>query len=119
MALATTPPAWVGRLLHELDDTDRRATAVASALTREQLNWKPDPAAWSVGQCLDHLCVANDVYIPAMEQALDGRPAGTAAAITPGWFGRWFIDNYIEPSDRTKRGRAPAKIVPASEVSPG
>jgi hypothetical protein len=105
--------------MHEFDGTDQRTRAVAAALTREQLNWKPSPAEWSVGQCLDHLCVANDVYIAAMEQALEGRPPGTAAEITPGWFGRWFIDNYIEPSAQTKRGRAPAKIVPASEVAPG
>src|SRR5580765_2748593 len=119
MAVAATPPIWLGRLMREFDDTDQRAIAVAAALTAGQLNWKPSPADWSVGQCLDHLCVANDVYIAAMERALEGRPPGTAAEITPGWFGRWFIDNFIEPSGKTRRGRAPAKIVPASEVAPG
>jgi hypothetical protein len=112
-------PAWVPRLLREFDAADERARAVASALTPEQLNWKPAGTEWSVGQCLDHLCVANDVYIAAMEAALDGRPHGTAAEITPGWFGRWFIDNYIEPSARTRRGRAPKKIAPAPAVAPG
>jgi hypothetical protein len=28
----------------------------------------------NIGQCLDHLCVANDVYLAAMEKALSGRP---------------------------------------------
>ncbi len=113
------PPVWVGRLLREFDATDQRARAVASALTPQQLNWKPADTEWSVGQCLDHLCVSNDVYIAAMEAALEGRPHGTAAEITPGWFGRWFIDNYIEPSEQTRRARAPKKIAPASDVPPG
>lgn len=111
-------PGWSGRLIAELDAADLRARAMAAALTPEQLNWKPSPGEWSVGQCLDHLCAANDVYIPAMASALEGRSDGVAAEITPGFFGRWFIRNYIEPSSQTKRGRAPGKIVPASHVVP-
>lgn len=36
----------------------------------------------------------------------------------PGWFGRWFLRNYIEPSPESKRARAPGKIAPASQVDP-
>lgn len=111
-------PDWPDRLVAALDAADLRAKAVSAGLTPEQLNWKPSPGEWSVGQCLDHLCVANDVYIPAMTTALEGQPAGTAAEITPGFFGRWFIRNYIEPSDKSKRSPAPKKIAPASQVLP-
>src|SRR5436189_4793567 len=107
-------PNWCGRLIAELDAADLRARAVASTLTAQQLNWKPSAGEWSVGQCLDHLCVANDVYIAAMTSALSGPQPGVAAEITPGFFGRWFIRNYIEPSAVTRKSPAPKKIAPAS-----
>jgi hypothetical protein len=107
-------PAWSVRLLSQLDAADVRATAVAGTLTTEQLNWRPNPAAWSVGQCLEHLCVANEVYCRAMSPALAGRPHAPVQEITPGWFGRWFIRNYIEPSPTTRRAPAPKKIRPTA-----
>ena len=36
--------------------------------------------------------------------------------ITPGWFGRWFIRNYIEPSPHTRRVSAPKKITPGTQI---
>jgi hypothetical protein len=109
-------PPWGTRLLHELDATDERARVLAASLTVEQLNWKPSENEWSIGQCLDHLCAANDVYLPPIASALTGQARATAREITPGWFGRWFIRSYIDPSPKTKRAKAPKKIVPASRV---
>ena len=37
--------------------------------------------------------------------------------ITPGWFGRWFIRNYIEPTV-IRPARAPKMIAPAADVDP-
>jgi DinB superfamily len=112
-----TVPSWSLRLRAELDAADIRARAVARDLTVEQLNWRPSPREWSVGQCLDHLAVANEVYLPAITRALSDQPPEMVAEITPGWLGRWFINNYIEPSPNTRRARAPRKIKPAAEVS--
>jgi hypothetical protein len=106
------------RLIDELDTTDRRASDLARGLSPEQLNWKPTDDVWSVGQCLQHLYVANEVYLPAIAHALDDRPPSPVQDITPGWFGRWFIRTYIEPSSRSKRARAPRKISPAGQIDP-
>lgn len=104
------------RLIAELDAADRRATALAKPLTRQQLNWKPDLGVWSVGQCLEHLCIANEEYVGAMSNSLlPGQPA-VVQEIKPGWFGRLFIRRYIEPSSKTKRGRAPRKTRPGAEI---
>jgi hypothetical protein len=111
-------PAWPARVLDGLTDADRRASALARGLSAEQLNWRPSPHQWSVGQCLDHLLVANEVYLPPISKALDGRPSSPVEEITPGWLGRLFIRTYIEPSTQRLRGRAPRKIVPATEVAP-
>jgi DinB superfamily len=111
-------PPWCLRLISELNAADDRATALAKALTPQQLNWKPRPREWSVGQCLEHLCVANEMYCRAISNSLVGHHVTMVQDITPGWFGQWFIRNYIEPSSRTKRRRAPKKIRPGAQVEP-
>ena len=42
-------------------------------LSAVQLNWKPAPESWSVGQCLDHLIKSNEEFYPE----LDALAAGT------------------------------------------
>jgi hypothetical protein len=111
-------PAWSIRLIDELDATDRWANALVGGLSPAQLNWRPAEDLWSVGQCLQHLHVANEVYLPAIATALDDRRPSPVQDITPGWFGRWFIRTYIEPSSTGKRARAPRKIAPAQHIDP-
>jgi hypothetical protein len=114
-------PTWCDRLIAELNVSDERAKALAATLTRHQLNWKPHPGEWSVGQCLDHLSVSNEVYLPAISEALVGRSQAPVPEISVGWFGRWFIRNYIAPpppgavKPRT-RAPAPGKIRPSPDV---
>jgi hypothetical protein len=118
MLADTGSPPWCVRLISELNAADQRATVLAKSLTAQQLNWKPNPDEWSIGQCLEHLCVGNEVYLPPMWRSLAGRPLAVVPEITPGWFGRWFIRNYIEPSSHTRRARAPKKIAPGAHVEP-
>jgi hypothetical protein len=104
------------QLIDELDTSDRRATDLARGLSSEQLNWKPAADVWSLGQCLHHLYVTNEVYVPAIAQSLDDRAPSPVQEIAPGWLGGWFIRTYIEPSPRSKKARAPRKIAPAQQV---
>jgi hypothetical protein len=100
----------------ELSANDESARALMAGLTDEQLNWQPAPGSWSVGQCLEHLCITNEAYLPAIGAALRGTPDAPAEDITPGWFGRWFLRKFVEPSNESKRVGAPAKIRPGTRV---
>jgi hypothetical protein len=102
----------------ELDAADARAIAVGGTLTTDELNRVPAHGGWSVGQCLEHLSIANEVYVQAMAGPLNGRPVAVVEDITPGWFGRWFIRSYIAPSPQTRRAPAPKKIAPTAHVEP-
>jgi hypothetical protein len=114
---AAPSPPWCRRLTSELDAADSRAVALAKGLSIAQLNWKPRSDVWSVGQCLEHLCISNEVYVQAISPALGVAPTGPVNEITPGWFGRWFIRRYIEPTTQRARARAPGKITPvASQI---
>jgi hypothetical protein len=120
MAARLDPPltAWAMRLISELDAADQCAKEVAKGLTSLQLNWNPSPGAWSVGQCLEHLRITNEMYLPAITASLSHRPLLKVQDITPGWFGRWFIRSFIEPSSKTRKARAPKKIAPGAHVDP-
>ena len=103
---------WNDRITAELRAADDRARDVVRDLTPQQLNWQPSPGAWSVGQCLEHLCVSNDIYLGPIAESLDGQQPNAVDEITLGWFSRKFIRDYIAPSD--KKAKAPAKIAPGS-----
>lgn len=109
-------PRWCARLVGELEAADAQAVAIARPLDARQLNWSPRPGAWSVGQCLEHLYVTNEVYLGAISNALARRQPRVVEEITPGWFGRWFIRTYMEPSAGPTRVRAPKKIAPAARI---
>ena len=108
--------AWSRQLIAELQAADQRAIALARGLSVEQLNWKPRPESWSVGQCLEHLCLSGEVYLAPIARALNNQRRSPVEKITPGWFGAWFIRNYIAPSPVTRKAPAPAKIRPVLSV---
>lgn len=57
-------------LIQQLDDIQDQVNRNFSSLSGEQLNWKPGPDNWSIGQCLDHLIVSNKTYFPSFEKFL-------------------------------------------------
>ena len=115
-AISSAQPLWPDRILAAFDALDSKATDLVSRLNSEQLNWKPSLGDWSIGQCLEHLCVTNDLYLPAIASALVDRPAAPVDDIKPDRLGRWFINAYVEPSPRSKQARAPKKIAPAEQI---
>jgi hypothetical protein len=109
-------PVWHMQLVEDLKASDERAEKLVDGLGEEQLNWQPAQGCWSVGQCLEHLCITNESYLPAISAALKERPDEPVERIIPGWFGEWFIRSFIEPSLQGKRAPAPPKIRPSTRV---
>ena len=107
-------PAWSTDLLKQLDEADAHARRLMKGLTDAQLNWKADPTSWSIGQCLEHLSISNEVYTEPIVRALHGRSSHPVETITPGWFGRWFLNSYIEPDTQKAKAKAPGKIKPVA-----
>jgi hypothetical protein len=111
-------PRWCARLIADFSAADTRAKTLAAALTRGRVNWKPRPDAWSIGQCLQHLVIGNELYIDAIEAAMTRNltVTGPVDEIAIGAPSRWFIRSYIEPSPQTKRAKAPKQIVPSATI---
>ena len=60
--------------------------------------------------------MTNESYLAPMQVALEGQPDAPVSQITQGWFGRWFIRNFVEPSPGTKRISAPLQIRPSTQI---
>ncbi|MEZ5305915.1 MAG: DinB family protein [Pyrinomonadaceae bacterium] len=83
-----------------------------------QFNWKPSEDMWSVGQCIDHLVVTNNLELPAIERAAKGEHTQTfweRLPFFPTMFGNILL-KAIDPSSNRKF-KAPKSYSPTkSEV---
>ena len=111
---ASSLPEDLREIESQLAASDHQAQALLRDLDEEQLNWRPDERSWSIAQCLDHLNVANRIYLAPMLDAIEqARRKGSVrkGPIHSGFFGRWFAASMEPPPKR--RLPAPRKIVPA------
>ncbi len=96
------------------DDT----RASFGGLTPEQLNWKPRPDGWSIGQCFEHIIKTNEQFYAEFDKLASGNRKNTFFQnYSPftGMMGRFLIRAVSEDS---KKAKAPSKdIVPPSDVS--
>ena len=90
------------------------------ALSGDQVNWKPAPEEWSVGQCFDHLLISNRPYLPIFDAALAGRRQRRLrerVPLLPRLFGALLI-NSLRPDSGRKITARPAFLPSSSRIDP-
>lgn len=110
----------IAALEDAFDAIARDARALVDGLTETSGAWRSDGSSWSVAECLDHLAIANRVYLRAMqpvaERALmQGRRRRRPAL--PGAIGRWFIKT-LEPPATSRFKRAAPKLIRPRDAPP-
>ena len=88
------------------------------ALRTDQLNWKPNPDKWSVGQCFDHLIVSNGEYFPIFDRVLQGKKtSNTIWESLPGLPRMWgqMLIKSVSP-DATRKQKAPKILAPSTSA---
>ncbi len=89
------------------------------SLTDVQLNFKPNPQAWSILECIEHLNLYGDYYLPEIERqilAAVGKPA--SPVFKTGWLGNYFAGLMQVQDGKMKRMKSPKDKVPShSELS--
>lgn len=92
-----------------------------SGISPGQLNWKPSPDRWSIGQCLDHLLVSDCLYFPALKKIAAGNiEMSFWEKWSPfaGLFGKMLLHQVQE--NGKKKVKAPGVFLPAeSNIDPG
>ena len=99
--------------------TTERITSSFGELGAAQLNWKPSPDSWSVGQCLDHLITSDEQYVPQLEAIAAGRKRSTVwerLPLLPRAWGaavRWTVN-----PDTRRRAKTVTVFQPAASDIP-
>ncbi|HTH56214.1 MAG TPA: DinB family protein [Cyclobacteriaceae bacterium] len=63
---------FIQHLLLKGEAAKRKVNSEFSSISPQQLNWKPDPKSWSVGQCLDHIIISDSLYFPTLKRITEG-----------------------------------------------
>ncbi len=104
-------------LISQLQDARRRAQEIVSGLSPEQLVRRPDPARWSIAECLAHLNVSAESIQPyidaAIRQGKEGKIQGRGP-FDPGPLGRLLV--WIAEPPPKFRIKAPKGILPPQSI---
>lgn len=68
----------------QAEEITARVRTLTAGMNDAQLRWTPPDGGWSVGQVLEHLCIADDMYLERM-RALVARPDAPRAAPDAEW----------------------------------
>lgn len=69
------------------------------SLSIEQLNQKPNPEQWSILECLEHLNLYGDYYLPAIEKTMrDVKNESASVMFRSGVLGNYFA-NLMLPKE--------------------
>ena len=105
-------------LLDQLQDIRKRARELVNGLSPEQLTQRPDPAKWSIAECLAHLNQTARGYFPSIDAAIQRGKAERLLGkgpFKPGPLGS-LLKWIAEPPPKF-RIRAPKSIRPPSTIS--
>ncbi len=108
-------PQFIQQMLTKTREAGEKVKAEFSSLNLEQLNWKPTPESWSIGQCLDHLVVSDSLYFPAMKKIAEGSyhmRAWEKWSPFTGLFGRMMVSQVKEVPIR--KLKAPKILTPST-----
>lgn len=107
--------------INQIDRTTEDFQTLFGELSHEEMNWKPNPQTWSIGQNIDHLIVINRTYFPVLADLRAGKyptPFLAKFGFMVSFFGKTIL-KAVEP-DRKKKMKTFSIWEPAqSEIPPG
>lgn len=61
----------------------------------EALQWKRNSETWSVLECLEHLNLYGEYYLPKIKEAIDASSTKAQAHVRSGWLGNYFAESML------------------------
>jgi hypothetical protein len=105
-------------LIQQYRENTERARRVAAGLSDAQFLERPDPGRWSIGECIQHLTITNELLIEHIAPALDRtRAKGWTSPdpFRPSWLMSKFIKSLEPPV--TMKAKAPDKMRPLPDLT--
>ena len=100
------------QLVQFLKDGEKEFMTAVSGVSDQQWKWKPTPQRWSVGECAEHIVLAEDMLWQAMQGALKN-PA------SPDWEKQTAGKTELllrVMAQRQGKAQAPEDIVPSGTM---
>lgn len=110
---------FMSEVITELQNISAATQKDFSDLSPAQINWKPSPESWSVGQCFEHLIKTNELFYDKLDEIADGKHKHSLLeSFSPlsGIFGKLLIGSLKK--DERKFKVPTQKIAPPSEIDP-
>lgn len=105
----------VDDLVKELNEATRRAWTLVQTTDARHFTVRPKPSSWSAAECLSHLSISSEQFLPALKAAIDdARERKILSDRKPkmdvlGRVLRWFLEPPIR-----QRVKTTARFVPRS-----
>jgi hypothetical protein len=105
-------------LIEELLVITERASDITKkfkALTTDQLNFRTSPNKWSILQCIEHLNLYGDFYLPEIEkQILANKGLSKSSQFKSGMIGNYFANLMKVRNGKIKKMKAPKDKTPSN-----
>ena len=94
----------VAEAVREIDRVTAEVNQEFGSFTPAQLNWKPAPDRWSIGECLEHLIASSGRYFGIVEAILAGQYPKPFLSNIPGYAGMCgrMLVNAVSPQAARK-----------------
>ena len=105
--------------LQQRTDNALQAATTLKQLSQQQLNFKPVPEKWSALECLEHLNLYGDFYLPAIERSIFSRmPVSSDLVFKSGVIGNYFAELMQVTAGKIKKMRSPKDKNPVNKILP-
>lgn len=92
-------------LIGGLVETTRKNIAFVEALKSKpdhELNWRASKNSWSILECLEHLNLYGDFYLPEIERVIQKATTKSDAVFKSGVLGNYFAESMLPKEKFTK-----------------
>ena len=106
----------------EIDDATKRAWELVKSTDPRFFTVRPHHASWSAAECLAHLSISTEMFLPVIEKSIDeGRKRGLTATKKPsmdilGRVLRWFLEPPIRKKVATSAPLVPKAVRAKAEA---
>jgi len=104
----------IEELLH-MTENSSNAVRKFKQLGIDQLNFKKSDAEWSILECIEHLNLYGDFYLPEIEkQILENNNKGATVFFSSGLLGNYFANLMKVENGRIKKMKSPKDKNPSN-----
>ncbi len=65
------------------------------SLDQKALTWRENPSSWNILECLEHLNLYGDFYLPQIEEKIKSSKTINEVEFKSGWLGNYFAQSML------------------------